>query len=512
MGYTNLAGLSEDDFARVEDRGRWVDAVRDYLGRMPSGLLIDNEWVEPAGGHPSDLVDPSTGSVLGRYWSATPADVDHAIGAAAKAQQAWGRLSIEERGRYLRALREKIAENRHLFETVDSLNAGLSLTVMAADLDNILRVFELWPGLALSLRGEVLQDGTAGLHYTEFAPYGVVARIAAYNHPLLFSTKGTIAALLAGNAVVLKPAEQAPASALVFGQLVREVLPPGVFNIVTGPAEVGDSIVRHPAIRRIAFTGSVRTGQAIQRSAAEAGIKNVSLELGGKNAMIVFPDVDVQAAAESVVYGMNLRANAGQSCGSTSRLFIHDAIYDRFLDVLANEMGRLTVGPAYDPSVDMGPVISKSAAKRIEGFIASATEEGARLVFGGDTLEHLPAGGSFVSPALFADTPLTSRVATEEIFGPVIASMRWTDRDDMLAAVNALGYGLTASIWTQDIDTALSTARAVESGYVWVNDSTKHYFGMPFGGWKDSGIGREECMDELRSYLEVKAINVKLRG
>ncbi len=328
----------------------------------------------------------------------------------------------------------------------------------------------------------------------------------------MFSTKGTIAALLAGNTVVLKPAEQAPASALVFGQLVREVLPAGVFNIVTGPAEVGDSIVRHPDIRRIAFTGSVRTGQAIQRSAAEAGIKNVSLELGGKNAMIVFPDVDVQAAAESVVYGMNLRANAGQSCGSTSRLFIHDAIYDRFLDVLADEIGRLTVGPAYDPSVDMGPVISKSAAKRIEGYIASATEEGARLVVGGDTLEGLPAGGSFVPPTLFADTPLTSRVATEEIFGPVIVSMRWTDRDDMLAAVNSLGYGLTASIWTQDIDTALNTARAVESGYVWVNDSTKHYFGMPFGGWKDSGIGREECMDELRSYLEVKAINVKLRG
>jgi acyl-CoA reductase-like NAD-dependent aldehyde dehydrogenase len=298
-------------------------------------------------------------------------------------------------------------------------------------------------------------------------------------------------------------------SALLLADLVRGVLPQGVFSFLTGDAGTGDALVTHPDVRRIGFTGSAATGRLIQRRAAEDAVRSVSLELGGKNAMIVFPDVDVAQVAHEVVKAMNLRANAGQSCGSTSRLFLHDAIHDELVDALRRELESLTLGPAYDRSVDMGPVISAEHAARVRGFVEQALSGGATLVTGGPDDARLPGRGYFVAPTLFTHDDDDSALARDEVFGPVIAAFGWSDRDDMLRRVNAVDYGLTASIWTRDVTQAIRTADAVEAGYVWVNDSTTHYWGTPFGGWKDSGLGREESREELLGYLQLKSVHVR---
>lgn len=494
--------------AKVSAPG-WADGVRETLRSRRPQLMVDNAWVDARSGRTADTFDPSTGEVVGQYALADAADVDDAVQTAHRAQPAWAALTVLERSQYLFRLRELVEENAELLATTDAINAGLPVERMFNDIDNLLRVLHLLPGLASSLRGAVL-EGVPGLHYVRYVPYGVVARIVAFNHPILFAVKGCLAPLMAGNAVVLKPADQTPASAQLLGDIVREVFPPGVFNVITGDGATGEALVTHPLIRRIAFTGSVRTGMAIQSAAARDRVRHVSLELGGKNAMIVFPDANVTTAAQSAVLAMNLRANSGQSCGSTARILVHRDIHDEFAAALAEALSKLTLGPAYDSSIDMGPLISPEAADRVRGYIASGVSDGAQLVSGGLEDPRVPAQGNFVAPTLFSHVPEDSRIANEEIFGPVIALRHWDDYDDMIRLVNSVDYGLTASIWTNDLDAAHATADRVEAGYVWINESTTHYFGTPFGGFKDSGIGREESIEEIESYYEMKSVHVKL--
>lgn len=471
-------------------------------------LLINGEWEMPVSGRLASTYDPSTGQQIGEAAVAGTDDVDRAVRTAAEAQLRWARLELGARINALGGFFEHVvAEMDHLV-AIDSVNAGLPLAGLSIDSGAIHEAFDQWPGMARSLRGEVL-TGRSGLHYTDFAPYGVVVRIVAYNHPLLFAVAGTIPALLAGNAVVLKAAEQAPFSALALGDIIRETLPPGLFNIVTGDAGAGNALVTHPLVRRIAFTGSVPTGSRIQAAAARDSIRNVSLELGGKNAMIVLPDADPEVAAGEVVKAMNLRANGGQSCGSTSRLFVHRALVDDFVAHLVPRLDRLQLGPAYERSTEMGPMISPQAQSRIEGYLDDAVSRGAVILAGGQQNGRLPAAGSFVAPTLLGDVATDSPVAREEIFGPITALFSFSDEESMLHTVNDVPYGLTASIWTHDLDRAHSLATRVEAGYVWVNDSAAHYFGMPFGGWKDSGIGQEESVEQYRSFLRVKSVHIK---
>ena len=487
----------------------FVDRVfADFRERRPA-LLIDNDWVTAESGETAGTFDPSTGMTIGQFAMASVADVDRAIRSADAAQPAWAALTMDERAQYIAALATRIEERGTVLATADAINAGLPVARMLNDIDGIVRVLRAWPAMASTLRGQVL-EGIPGLHYTRYLPYGVVARIVAFNHPILFAVKGSLAALVAGNTVVLKPADQTPLSALILGDLIREVFPPGVFNVVTGDGRTGEAMVSHPLVRRVAFTGSVSTGRLIQATAAKDQVRNVSLELGGKNAMIVFPDVSIPDAARNAVFGMNLWANGGQSCGSTSRLFVHEDIRKEFVEEISALLGKTRLGAAYRTDIDMGPVISKAAAARIRDFIRSGVDDGANLVTGGLDDPRVPAEGNFVAPTLFDDVPASSRIAHEEIFGPVVAVMSWNDVDSVIAAANGTDLGLTASVWTNDITTALNTADRLEAGYVWVNESTTHYFGMPFGGWKNSGIGREESIEELWSYLQLKSINVKL--
>jgi acyl-CoA reductase-like NAD-dependent aldehyde dehydrogenase len=339
----------------------------------------------------------------------------------------------------------------------------------------------------------------------------VVGRIVPFNHPILFAVARTAAALMAGNTVVVKPPETSPLSATIYAEICRDVLPPGVMNIVTGwGREAGDAIARHPDIRRIAFIGSPATGRMIQRSAAETCVKNVTLELGGKNPMIVFPDADLEQAKAAAIKGMNF-AWQGQSCGSTSRLFLHDSIYDEFLADVVARAGALQLGSPADAASDMGPINSRAHYDKVLSYLEVAKADGARLVAGGKR----PQGAAFergywLEPTVFADVTPEMRIAQEEVFGPILSVMRWSEVEQVIARANSVEYGLTASIFTSDITAALSLAQKLETGYIWVNGVGTHYHGVPYGGYKNSGVGREESIDELLGYTQLKAVNIML--
>jgi 2-formylbenzoate dehydrogenase len=309
----------------------------------------------------------------------------------------------------------------------------------------------------------------------------------------------------------LKPSETAPLSALLMGELFLDVLPPGVLNVVVGDGPAaGRALVRHPLVRRIAFTGSDVTGRAIQRDAAEVGVKQVSLELGGKNAMILCPDADLDLAVDGAIRGMNFYGWQSQSCGSTSRLLVHASIAAEVVERLRERMVGIRVGPPLDPSTEMGPMSNRRQYERVNHYVRAGQEDGARLVSGGARPPGLERG-YFVQPALFDGVESHMRLGREEVFGPVLSVMTWTDIAEAVRVANAVDYGLTAAIWSRDIERALVLAHEMEVGYVWVNGAATHYWGMPFGGYKNSGIDREESVDELWSYTQIKSVNVTLR-
>ena len=368
-----------------------------------------------------------------------------------------------------------------------------------------------YAGIAHELKGETIPATPDHLHLTLREPYGVVARIVPFNHPLMFAVARTAAALASGNAVIVKPPETSPLSAMLLAEIAAASLPPGLFNIVTGLGRtVGDAIVRHPDIKRIAFIGSVETGRAIQRAAADVCVKNVSLELGGKNPMIVFPDNDPDEIARAAVSGMNFTWQ-GQSCGSTSRLLVHEDIHDRVLEAVTERVSNLRVGDPMSEESEMGPLNSAGQLRKVMGFIDSGRQEGARLMTGGER----PAGemfriGNWIRPTVFADVAPTMRIWREEIFGPVLSVTPWRDIDEAMSRANGVDYGLTAAIWTHDIKNALNAARRIRSGHIWINTVGPHYLGVPYGGMKNSGVGREEGIEEMLSYTETKVINIKL--
>lgn len=486
-----------------------VARVRDLLAARPPRLLIGGEWVKARSGVTRDTEDPSTGTRLSCYAEADGEDVDSAVQAALDAQLSWSRLGVAERGRCFLALAQLVEEHADELALADALDAGLPVLRMQGDVAGAVRALRGWPGLASAFRGDVLPAHDT-LHYTRHAPFGVVAKIVAYNHPLLFAIKGSLAALIAGNCLVLKPADQTPMSALLVGDLVQQSFPPGVFNIVTGSAAAGEAMVTHRDVNRIAFTGSATVGRRIQQAAARDQVRSVTLELGGKNPMIVLPDSDPVQVAGEVVKAMNLRANQGQSCGSTSRLLVHDDIAAPFVARLREILEALSLGPACDPDFDLGPLITQAHRERVHGHIRDGLEAGADLVTGGLEDPRIPDRGHFVAPTLFDRAGSEARLVREEIFGPVMTVQRWSSLDEALQLANGVEYGLTASIWTRDIQAGLRLADAVEAGYVWVNDSTTHHWGTPFGGWKNSGIGREESLEEYQSYLQTKSVHVKL--
>lgn len=470
-------------------------------GKMTSGAASD--WIVS--------VNPSTEEPIGRVPAGTAADVDAAVDAARRAQPAWAALTIAERGAMLRALANAIRARAEEVRTMEAADSGNTIANLGNDLFKASNHFEYFAGLLTELKGETIPGLSRGMHMTVRVPYGVVGRIVPFNHPFMFATANLAAPLAAGNTVVLKSPETSPLSASIVGELCAQLLPPGVVNVLSGfGLPVGDAIARHPAVRRIGFTGSIRTGLAIQRAAAEVAVKHVSLELGGKNPLVIFPDADPDQAADAAVAGMNF-SWAGQSCGSTSRILVHESLAARVTARLAERLASIRVGDACDPASEMGPLNSAGHLQRVRAHVARGAAE-ARLVLGGGAPKgERFARGYWLEPTLFTDVLPGMAIAREEVFGPVMTVQRWTSEAEMLAIANGTPYGLTASVFTQDIDAALRTALALESGVVHVNGSRMHYVGAPFGGTKDSGLGGEECLDELKSYTELRALHISLK-
>ena len=405
-----------------------------------------------------------------------------------------------------------LRKNAEELALLDALNTGNPVAEMLSDANVAAAQMDYFAGLIPMLKGETIPQSESTFHYTIREPLGVCARIVAYNHPVMFAGAKMAPVLAAGNTVIVKPPDQAPLSCLRLAELLANVFPPGVVNILPGGADCGKALSTHPLIRKVTLIGSVPTGKIIQRAAADS-LKSTLLELGGKNALIAFPDADMEKLVQGVARGMNFTW-AGQSCGSTSRVFLHESLYDEVIEKVVQYVNKeYKAGVPTALSTTMGPVISKQAYDRIMSFIESGKQEGARLVMGGRPPSGGPSeikDGYFIEPTIFAEVKPSMRIAREEIFGPVMSVLKWEDEEELIKAVNDTDYGLTAAIYTRDIATAMETVKRVEAGFIWVNQVGRHFLNVPFGGYKESGSGREECLDELLSFTQTKSVNINL--
>ena len=458
----------------------------------------------------AEVINPATGESLGKVTDGTVADAEAAIAAAKAAFKDWRRVPPLERAKMLREIANVLRKNGDELAMLDAADCGNPYTEMMRDAGAGAAQLDFYAGLVTEMKGASIPMGPDVVNFSVREPFGVVGRIIPFNHPFMFAAGKSGAPLAAGNTVVLKPPEQAPLSALRLAELIDGILPPGVWNVVPGGREVGQVLASHPDVAMTALIGSVPTGRAVMKAASDT-LKPVLLELGGKNALIAFPDADLDAVSAAVVDGMNFTW-CGQSCGSTSRAFIHEKIYDAVIERAKASIKRYKPGIPTNPATTMGSIISQVQYDRVMKYIAAGKEDGARLVSGGKRPDDPAlAKGLFIEPTIFADVNMGMRIGKEEIFGPVLSVFKWSDEDKMLSEVNQVEYGLTCSIWTNDLATAHRTAAAVEAGYVWINEVSKHFLGAPFGGYKQSGIGREECIEELLRFTREKNIHVNLK-
>jgi aldehyde dehydrogenase (NAD+) len=478
-------------------------------------MYVAGEWVDARSGETFETIDPFTG----RPWAVIPRagapDVDDAVRAARRAfdEGPWRRTTAAERGRMMRRLGELIAERARDVAVVESIDNGKLLREMEGQLRGLPAYYEYFAGAADKLHGDTIPaDKSNFFIYTVREPVGVVGAITPWNSPVLLMSWKLAPALAAGCTFVVKPAEQAPASTLEFAKLIDEAgFPPGVFNVVTGfGPEAGGPLAEHPGVDKVAFTGSTAVGSRVM-SAAATHLAHVSLELGGKSPNVVFADADLEAAVNGIVAG--IYAATGQTCMAGSRLLIHDDVYDEVIEQVAARAGRVQLGDPLDPDTEMGPVAFSEHRDKVESFIAGARADGARLVSGGGrpTAPAL-AGGFFVEPTLFGEVDNEMKLAREEVFGPVAAAIRFSSEEQALALANDTAFGLAAGIWTRDIQRAHRMALGIRAGTVWVNSYRAVGPMAPFGGFKASGLGRENGIEALHEYTELKTVWIELTG
>ncbi|HWH81641.1 MAG TPA: aldehyde dehydrogenase family protein [Burkholderiaceae bacterium] len=471
-------------------------------------LYYGGAWHRPAGGH-GETFNPATGESLGRCADANADDVDAAVRAAEAGFAQWSRMKPLDRAALMRQFAAKIRAHADEFALLDALNCGNPRHEMRGDALVAAGSIDYCAGLVTEIKGETIPMGDEVVNLSRREPYGVVARIVAYNHPLMFVAGKLGPPLAAGNAVIVKPPVQAPLSAYRLMELCDGILPPGVVNVVSAGREGSAALVAHPRVPRLSLIGSVPTGRAVARAAADR-LKHVTLELGGKNACVIYPDADLERAAAGAVAGMNFTW-CGQSCGSTSRLFLHESIHDRVMASVLRQVAHFRPGLPTDPATTMGAIISQAQLDKILGYIEIGKAEGAVLACGGGRpSDPALARGFFVEPTIFTGVTQGMRIANEEIFGPVLCVLRWRDEEELFKQVNAVEYGLTASIWTSSLAHAHRAAARIEAGFVWVNHVGSHFRGASFGGYKQSGIGREEGLDELYSFTQNKNLHIVL--
>ncbi|WP_324784646.1 aldehyde dehydrogenase family protein [Streptomyces sp. H51] len=480
----------------------------------PVRLLIDGEFVDAADGRTFTTVDPGTGEPLAEVAEASAADVDRAVAAARRALDGpWSRLSPSERGRMIHRMGDLLIEHAEEFAQLESLDNGKPFSAaLGVEVPLSADMFHYMAGAATRLRGATMTPSVPYMPGKEFhaytlrEPVGVVGQIIPWNVPLLMASWKLAPALAAGNTVVLKPAEQTPLSALRLGELLLEAgIPPGVVNIVPGFGETaGAHLARHPGVDKIAFTGSTGIGKEIIRASA-GNLKRVSLELGGKSPNIVFSDADIDAAIEGAALGAFY--NQGEVCSAGSRLYVQQSQFDRVVDALASYASGIKVGYGLDPESQMGPLVSKEHLERVSRYLELSEDCGGEVLAGG---KPMAGPGFFVQPSVIARPHADHRLVREEIFGPVVTALPFDDIDDLAEQANDTIYGLAAGIWTNDISKAHRLARRLKAGTVHVN--TYHVFAAetPFGGYKQSGWGREKGDEVLEQYLETKSVIVGL--
>ena len=471
------------------------------------GFYIGGKWEAPAAGRTFASINPSTGREIALVPYADANDVDRAVRAAAKGFAEWRKVGIRERAKCLEAFAKRIREHAKELALMDAVDSGNAVKGMEGDMHWSADSLDYFAGLITEIKGETSSQGPRHINMTRRQPYGVVAKLNPFNHPFRFCAEKAAAPLAAGNCVVIKSSEQAPLSSFRLAEIVDGIFPAGVVNVVAGDGVTGAALVSHPMVSRVGFIGSVETGRLVARGAAE-GLKRVSLELGGKNPIIIFPDADPKQAAAAAIKGMNMNRQ-GQSCSSTSRVFVHEALHGAVVKEIVRLAEALPVGFPWIETNELGPVVSARQLERVLGFVDAGKREGAQLLTGGDRpSDPQLRGGYFIRPTVFDNVRQDMRIASEEIFGPVMSILPWNDVEDMLAKVNSLQYGLTAAIVTNHLDRAMETAERVDAGYVWINGNGR-YLGAPYGGWKSSGLGVEENFDELLSYTQLKNIHMR---
>jgi aldehyde dehydrogenase (NAD+) len=477
----------------------------------PTKILINNQWVESVSGKTFETINPATGDVLARVAEADAADIDLAVKAARKAfhsKAPWRRMSAAGRGRLLNRLADLIEKHQDELATLESLDNGKPKHVaLAADLPLTIACYRYYAGWSDKIQGKTIPVQGDYFCYTRHEPVGVVGQIIPWNFPLLMQAWKLGPALAAGNTVVLKVAEQTPLTALRVGELLLEAgFPEGVINILPGYGPTaGAALARHMDVDKIAFTGSTEVGHLIMKAAAETNLKRVTLELGGKSPNIVFADADMDQAIEGSHFALFF--NQGQCCCAGSRTYVEDKIYDEFVERSTDRAKRRTVGDPLQPTTEQGPQVDNEQFNKILSYIDAGKREGAKLMCGG---ERVGERGYFVAPTVFAGVQDEMKIAQEEIFGPVMSILKFSDVDDLVDRANANMYGLAAAVWTRDITKAHQIADHVRAGTVWVNCYDVFDAAAPFGGFKQSGLGRELGEYGLQQYTEIKTVTVKV--
>ena len=469
------------------------------------GTYVNGKWFNESKTY--EVINPSNNTVLANIPISSPEELELAVQSAATAQKEWAKVDIKKRADLILQLCSRIEDRVEEFALMDTYNAGNAITFARKDVLQAVDNMKYFAGLVREVKGETFSMEPKHLNFSRQQPYGIVLKINSFNRPFRWCAEKLAAPILMGNAVIIKNSEQAPISSLKFCELLYGLFPDGLINVVTGGADSGSFLVKHPLIKRIAVISSVQTGVAIAKDAAPL-LKNISLELGGKNPLIVFEDADIDFAVDLTIKGMRFDTK-GESCSSPSRILVHKKLHDKYLETLIAEVKKIPVGlPWIDTNV-VGPVVSKKQFESVNAFIQSGIAEGAKLELGGNSPTSTELkDGFFINPTIFSKVTPAMKIANEEIFGPVISVMSWDSYDEMMSIANSTAYGLTAGIVTNSLSDAMKTAEEIQCGYVWINAAGR-YAGAPYGGWKLSGLGVEECFDELKSYTKTKNINMK---
>jgi acyl-CoA reductase-like NAD-dependent aldehyde dehydrogenase len=474
-------------------------------------LFINNTWRPAASGKTMDVINPATEEVCATVASGGAEDLNAAVEAARAALDGpWGQMSARERGRLVRKIGERLMERADEIARLETLHNGKPiLESRHIEIPLAAECFEYFGGWSDKVMGETIPVKGNYLNYTLREPLGVCAAIVPWNFPLLIAVWKIAPALACGNTMIVKPASQTPLTALALGEIAIEVgLPPGVLNVLSGPgAKLGQAIVEHPGIDKIAFTGDTNTGKGIMRGSADT-LKKITLELGGKSPNIVLADADMEAAIRGAAIGIFY--GKGEVCAAGSRLLVDKSIKNEFIDKLAARTKKMVAGDPMDPKTRYGALSSKKQMETVLRYIDSAKKEGATLVAGGERVDIGTGKGYFVQPTVFADVQPEMTISREEIFGPVLAAIEFADLDEAIARANDTPYGLAAGVWTKDVKKAHYVARKLQAGTVWINTYNVYDTATPFGGYKQSGFGREMSAHALEHYTQVKSVWVDL--